>query len=119
VEDLVNALYAAAITNEANGQVFFVGEAKSYSWQHFINSMADAMGCPRPIMFTLPYFFLEIAAFIYESAARIFGIAPALNYDKIKEAAIKGHWVCNTGKWMALTGQDFTPLDKGLKESFK
>lgn len=119
VEDLVQALYTAAVTPQANGQVFFVGEAKSYSWQYFINAMADAMGCPRPIMFTLPYFLLEIAAFVYESVARVFGIAPALNYDKIKEASITGHWVCNTNKWMALTGQSFTPLEKGLKESFK
>lgn len=119
VEDLVKALYTASVTPQADGQVFFVGEAQSYSWQHFINSMADAMGSPRPIMFTLPFFFLEVAAFLYESTAKIFGITPALNYDKIKEASITGHWVCNTNKWMALTGQSFTPLEQGLRESFK
>ncbi|MDR0646385.1 MAG: NAD-dependent epimerase/dehydratase family protein [Elusimicrobiota bacterium] len=118
IDDLVEALYIAANTAQANAQTFFVCENKSYSWKYFINSMADAMSRPRPLMFNMPYFVLEIAAFIYEIAARIFGFAPALNYDKIKEAHIKGHWVCNSQKWISLTGQKFTSLKEGLKNSF-
>jgi hypothetical protein len=70
-------------------------------------------------MFTLPYILLEGAAFIYEFTAHIFGIQPALNYDKVKEAAIKGHWVASPNKWLALTGQQFTPLLEGLRRTFK
>lgn len=118
VDDLVWALYKAAITPEANGETYYVCEARSYSWKYFIDTMAKAMDKPNPVMFTLPYFMLEVAAFVYEFVAHIFGIAPALNYDKIKEAHIKGHWVCSSKKWTALTGQEFTPLEEGLKESF-
>ena len=119
VEDLVLALYKASQLPQADGETFFVCEPASYSWKHFINTMADAMGKPRPLMFNLPYFLLEAAAFVYESAARVFSITPALNYDKIKEASIKGHWTCSSRKWTTLTGQEFTPLEQGLKKSFQ
>ena len=119
IDDLAQALYIAAATPAANGNTYFVCEDAPYSWEYFINTMAAAMGRPKPIIFSLPYFALEIAAFIYESAARITGAQPALNYDKIKEAHIKGHWVCSPKKWTALTGQKFTPLKEGLEKSFK
>lgn len=119
VEDLARALYTASVMPQADGQIYFVCEPSSYSWNYFINTMAEAMDKPRPLMFSLPYPLLEAAAFIYESAAKIFKITPALNYDKIKEASIKGHWICNSNKWISLTGQQFTPLAEGLKKSFK
>ena len=119
VEDLVKALYTASKTPQADGQIYFVCEPTSYSWQYFINTMATAMNKPRPLMFSLPYPMLEFAALVYESIAKIFKITPALNYDKIKEAAINGHWVCRSNKWISLTGQQFTPLSEGLKKSFK
>lgn len=118
VEDLVKALYTASVKPEADKQTFFVCEPSAYSWKYFINTMADAMDKPKPIMFSAPYFMLEAVAFVYESIARVFSITPALNYDKIKEAAIKGHWVCSSQKWAALTGQQFTPLAEGLKKTF-
>jgi nucleoside-diphosphate-sugar epimerase len=119
IDDLVAALCTAAEDPRANGQTFFVCESASYSWKYFINAMARAMGSPAPLLLPLPYFMLEVIAFLYEAAARIFGFAPALNYDKIKEARIKGHWTCSPQKWIDLTGQTFTALDYGLKESFK
>lgn len=119
VDDLAQALFTAAALPAANGGVFFVGENVSYSWGHFINSMALAMGKARPFMITLPAPLLELAAFAYENLARIFKFAPALNYDKVKEASAKGHWVCNTGKWQALTGQEFISLDEGLRKTFE
>lgn len=118
IDDLVEALYTAANTPAASGNTYFVCENASYSWQYFINTMAAAMNRPRPIMTRLPRFMLEFAAFIYELIARIFKISPALNYDKIKEADIKGHWVCTPQKWITLTGQQFIPLEEGLKKSF-
>ncbi|MDR1124105.1 MAG: NAD-dependent epimerase/dehydratase family protein [Elusimicrobiota bacterium] len=119
VDDLAQALYTAAETPQAGGQIFFVCENAGYSWKYFIEAMAGAMSCPRPVMFSLPHFALEIAAFIYEFIARIFRFAPALNYDKVKEADIKGHWLCNPQKWINLTGQKFVPLKEGLEVSFK
>ncbi len=118
VDDLVHALYLAAATPQANGQVFFVCEPTAYTWRNFINKMAAAMRKPNPVMFTAPYFVLEVVAFIYEFFAHIFGITPALNYDKIKEANIRGHWVCSPKKWITMTGQSFTPLQDGLRKSF-
>ena len=119
VEDLVNALFKASTLSEANGQVFFVGEDKSYSWTYFITTMAEKMGVPKPFMFTLPLWALEGVAWCYQNLAKIFKFTPALNYDKVREAAIKGDWVFTSKKWNDLTAQKFTPLEQALEESFK
>lgn len=119
VEDLVNALYLASTLSETNGQVFFVGEDKSYSWTYFIKTMAKKMGVPRPFMFTLPLWALESVAWCYQNLAKVFKFTPALNYDKVREAAIKGDWVFTSKKWNDLTKQKFTSLEKGLEQSFK
>lgn len=119
VEDLVNALFKASTLKEANGQVFFVGEDKSYSWTYFITTMAEKMGVPKPFMFTLPLWALEGVAWCYQNLAKVFKFTPALNYDKVREAAIKGDWVFTSKKWNDLTKQKFTPLETALEESFK
>ncbi len=119
VEDLVNALFQASTLSSANGQVFFVGEDKSYSWTYFITTMAEKMGVPKPFMFTLPFWALEGVAWCYQNLAKVFKFTPALNYDKVREAAIKGDWVFTSKKWNDLTGQKFTPIELALEESFK
>lgn len=119
VEDLVEALFKASTLSVANGQVFFVGEDKSYSWTYFITTMAEKMDVPRPFMFTLPLWALQGVAWCYQNLAKIFKFTPALNYDKVREAAIKGDWVFTSKKWNDLTNQKFTPLEQALEESFK
>ncbi len=118
VEDLVEALYQAYIRPETNRQTYFVAEPKVYKWDYFIAQMAKAMHVKEPFMPTAPVWLMRTAAFCYELVARVSGITPALNYDKVSEAIIPGHWICSSDKWVALTGQKFTPLKKGLDQSF-
>ncbi|WP_424246164.1 nucleoside-diphosphate-sugar epimerase [Elusimicrobium posterum] len=118
VSDLVEAVSIAFELEQAAGQTFYICEEKSYTWKYFIRTMADAMGVKRVFMFTAPLWMLKITAWVYETAARWFKFVPALNYDKVKEAAIDGHWVCSSKKWVNLTGQKFTSLEEGLKKSF-
>lgn len=118
VDDLVKALVTAFKIPDTNGQTYFIAEDDCYSWDYFISEMANAMGKRKPIMPNAPYWLLRLAAWGYETTAKVFHLEPALNYDKIKEAAIPGHWICSNKKWKKLTGQHFTPLREGLKKSF-
>lgn len=118
VEDLVQALWTAFSRQDTDKQTFFITEEAIYSWDYFITEMAHAMNCPKPFMPQAPKWMLRTAAWIYEIAARISGSQPALNYDKVTEATIPGHWICSGKKWQTLTGQKFTPLSEGLKKSF-
>ena len=118
VGDLVTALAAIPQTPGTEGQIFFVCEEKNYPWPDFIHKMATAMGTRKPFMPQAPGWALHIAAAIYSLTARLTGAQPALNYDKIKEAQIPGHWICDGSKWRILSGQSFTPLEEGLKKSF-
>ncbi len=118
VDDLVQALVTAYKRTDTAQQVFFVCEGDVYSWQDFIARMAAAMRVRKPFMPNAPVWLMRTAAFLYETVARISGIEPALNYDKVTEAIIPGHWICSNKKWTALTGQHFTALNEGLKKSF-
>ena len=118
VDDLVAALWQAFIRPETKGETYFVCEEKIYSWDYFITEMARAMKCKKPVMPNAPVWLMKLAAKIYELCAKMTGTTPALNYDKVTEATISGHWICSGKKWVALTGQQFTPLDEGLRKSF-
>ena len=119
VGDLVKALATVPNLSGTENQIFFVCEEKDYPWADFIYKMAAAMGARKPFMPQAPGWMLHVAAAVYSLTARVTGTQPALNYDKIKEAQIPGHWICDGSKWRALSGQKFTPLAKGLQKSFK
>ena len=118
VDDLVEALWQAFNRPDTKGETYFVCEEKIYSWDYFITEMAKAMKCKKPFMPSAPVWMMKGAAKIYELCAKISGAQPALNYDKVTEATIVGHWICSGKKWVTLTGQKFTPLDEGLRKSF-
>lgn len=118
VDDLVEALWQAYIRPETAQETYFITEPDTYSWDYFITEMARAMHCNKPFMPSAPKGLMKLAAFGYETCARLTGTQPALNYDKVTEATIPGHWICSNAKWTKLTGQKFTPLKEGLKKSF-
>ena len=118
VADLVSALWQAFSRTDTDKETYFVCEEEIYSWDYFITEMAAAMGCSKPFMPNAPVWAMRLAAWVYEVAARVTGAQPALNYDKVTEAVIPGHWICSGKKWASLTGQKFTPLKEGLKKSF-
>ncbi len=118
VEDLVDALWQAYLRKDTNRETYFVAEPTIYTWNYFITEMANAMHVRKPLMPKAPVWMMRIAAWIYELCAKITGTQPALNYDKVAEAVIPGHWICSSEKWRKLTNQQFTPLKKGLEQSF-
>ncbi len=118
VEDLVKALVMIPHLEATHKETFFICEEATYLWPVFIEKMALAMGVKKPFMPQAPLWVLKLAAGIYSLTARFTGAQPALNYDKVKEAVIDGHWICSSAKWRELSKQEFTSLDEGLKKSF-
>lgn len=118
VEDLVEALYQAYQREDTNCEVYFIAEPNLYTWDYFITEMANAMHVRKPFMPKAPIWLMRVAAWGYELCAKLTGTQPALNYDKVAEAVIPGHWICSSEKWQKLTQQKFTPLKKGLEKSF-
>lgn len=118
IGDLVEALYTAYVRPDTNRQTYFVAEPATYTWDYFITHMARAMHVRKPFMPKAPVWMVRLAAWMYETCAQFTGAQPALNYDKVAEAVIPGHWICSSQKWRTLTGQEFTSLEKGLEQSF-
>ena len=119
ITDLVEALYTAYLRPDTNRQTYFVAEPNIYTWDYFITHMAKAMHVRKPFMPKAPVWMMRLTAWVYENCAKLTGTQPALNYDKVSEAVIPGHWICSSQKWRALTAQEFTPLEKGLEQSFE
>ena len=118
VDDLVDALVAIPHTEGTENEIFFIAEEQNYPWPVYIEKMAQAMGIKKPFMPKAPVWVLHVAAAVYSLVARMTGNQPALNYDKVKEAVIDGHWICSSAKWRKLSQQKFMPLEEGLKKSF-
>ena len=119
VGDLVEALILAATHSKAKNETFFISENAIYTWEDFIQKLANAMGVKKPIILNLPPALLKFAGFCYGFVAKITHTVPALNYDKVAEALAPGHWACSSKKWVNLTGQKFLSLYEGLKETYK
>lgn len=118
VDDLVQALWQAYTRKDTAQETYFISEPEMYPWDYFITHMAQAMQCHKPFMPSAPKWLMNLAALTYQAVARLSGTQPALNYDKVTEATIPGHWICSSAKWTALTGQQFTALNEGLEKSF-
>ncbi len=120
VEDLVQALITALEkSKELNKQVFYICEDTPYSWHYFITELSKVLEIKTPKMFSFPKSLLQIVAFFYEISARIFKHTPALNYDKVEEVCVLGHWICTSKKWISITNQKFISLQEGLIKSYK
>ncbi len=118
IDDLVEALLQAYQRPDTNRETYFIAEENTYNWDYFITQMAAAMHVRKPFMPKAPVWLMKTVAWLYEGIAKLTGAQPALNYDKVAEAIIPGHWICSSAKWRNLTGQSFTPLKKGLEQSF-
>ncbi|MBT3393128.1 MAG: NAD(P)-dependent oxidoreductase [Elusimicrobiaceae bacterium] len=120
VEDLVQALFTAFVdAKKFNHQVFYICEDAQYSWHYFVSELSKVLETKTPKMVSVPKPLLHIVAFLYQLSAKMFKHTPALNYDKVEEVCVLGHWICTSKKWISVTNQKFTSLKEGLVKSYK
>lgn len=118
VEDLCKCIIKAIEDDKIKNDKFYVGEPNIYSWEEFINLMAENMGVKKPKIIKIPISIMKLTALSYELISYLFKTKPILNRDKVREAKAK-HWILDPSKWEKKTGfYNWTPLKKGLKKSF-
>jgi nucleoside-diphosphate-sugar epimerase len=121
VEDLVCAILLAGNSPKAKGQIFFVSDGKSLSWNGLSSQIGRALKKTYKT-FNVPLGIVRIVAFLGDQAARWTGrsfLPPIVTGDKMKEARAPG-WVCDSGKIRRLLG--FKPrfdIEKGIESTVK
>lgn len=113
VQDLVTALLLAGERRVPSDSVYFVAEARPYSWKEFQAALLAGGGVTARRV-TVPLGLAYLMGLAAEAASVFTGKAALTNRQKVREAAQK-HWICDVEKIARDLGFHAAwPLDRGL-----
>ncbi len=118
VEDLVKGILAAARSDLARGNTYFLSNPEPVVWREFALRIARVMGY-RAVILPVPVSIMKLASLVGDFAGRITGEPSLLRMEKFEEMKQLA-WVCSADK--ALKELDWspdTPLDKAIEETAK
>ena len=116
VKDLVVGMHAAALSDRAVGEAYFLTDGVVHSWIEFAQTVACAME-KQPIRFGIPFFVLDVVATCAEVVSRITRQTPTLNRQKMLELK-QPFWICDSTKAEEQFGyRPVYSLEKGIKET--
>ena len=119
LDDLVRALLETLETGKFDGGTFYVCESRSYAWREFIALLAAGMGVKMPLLLSLPPWAVYAVGWVYEAVSALAGAVPVMNRDKAREAAAP-NWTASPALWEKTAGwNDWTPLEEGIRRTFK
>lgn len=118
VDDLTAAALKSAESRTRSGSVYFVAEARSYSWSQFRSFLLSA-GQVKSRTVKLSYRTAALFGAASEFASLFTGRPALLNRQKVREAAQR-YWLCDTEKIEnELRFRAEYPLQKGLELTWK
>ncbi len=116
VEDLVNAILLAGQSAKAIGQIYFVSDGETFTWQELTERIGKTTNRTFKTL-AIPMGMVKVVAHLGELAEKISGKASMLNVDKVKEAFYTD-WTCDNGKIRSQLG--FKPawdIEKGVGDT--
>ncbi|MCZ6675937.1 MAG: GDP-mannose 4,6-dehydratase [Candidatus Poribacteria bacterium] len=115
-KDLVQGIYAAAVSDRALGQAYFLTDGKLHSWEEIASTIAGALE-KRPLKLKVPFFVLDIISIFAEAAAKMTRQTPTLNRQKVQDLK-QTFWICDSTKAEEQIGyRPAYPLEKGIPET--
>lgn len=119
LDDLVRAMIDTLETDKFDGGTFYVCENRSYAWREFIALLAAGMGVKMPLLLSLPPWAVYAVGWLYEAVSALGGAVPVMNRDKAREAAAP-NWTASPALWEKTSGwNNWTPLEEGIRRTFK
>ena len=116
VADLVEGLYLAAISDKANGEIYFISSEKFYTWDE-VGKITSKVLNKKAFRIRLPHFIVfTVAAFAQFFA--MFSSKPAtLNIEKAKDLTQR-YWTCDTSKAIRDLGySQKISIEEGIKRT--
>ncbi len=118
VKDLAQGISAAARSDVAKGETYFLSNPDPVVWKEFGLQVARIMGC-RAVALPVPINIMKLLALAGEFAGRLTGEPSLFRTEKFEEMKQLA-WVCSPNK--ALRDLDWfttTPLDHAIQETAK
>lgn len=94
VDDLINGIILAALSEESAGEIFFMTDGNIYSSDDIIEAISDALQ-KRPVRLSVPKFVMPALGFIAEKAKGL----SIISTDRLRDMKYS-HWICDTSKAM-------------------
>ena len=116
VKDLVAGMYAAAVSNRAIGETYFLTDGDIHTWGGIERVIADALE-KRPFKVKVPFFLLDFISIFMEAAAKVTRQTPTLNRQKVQDLKQR-FWICDSTKAQRELGyHPIYSLEKGIQET--
>lgn len=96
VEDLVNGIYLAAVSNKSNGQTYFIAAEEINNWIEVSGYLSKALG-KKAINLHLPHFIVYSVAAIAQFFALFSSKAATFNIEKARDF-VQNAWTCDVSK---------------------
>ena len=110
VEDLINGIILSALSENAEGEVFFMSDGNIYTTDDIIGAISEALQ-KVPVRINVPGFVMPLLGFLSEKLKGV----NIINADKIREMK-HTRWTCDNSKAVASLG--FQPRIK-IREGAK
>ncbi|MBM3300737.1 MAG: NAD(P)-dependent oxidoreductase [Deltaproteobacteria bacterium] len=118
VEDLVHGILAAALSDIARGEIYFLANPEAVIWSHFTLQVAHVMGFSA-VSLPVPVTALKLMGLAGDLAGRIRGAATLIRSEKVVEMNQLA-WVCSTEKaYKDLNWRPEIPLDEAIRRTAK
>lgn len=116
VEDLAEGLYLSAISEKANGEIYFISSEKFYTWDE-VGVITSKVLNKKAFRIRIPHFIVFIIAAIAQFFAMFSSKPATLNIEKAKDLTQR-YWICNPSKAMRKLGyKQKVSIEEGIKRT--
>ncbi|MCF8241187.1 MAG: NAD(P)-dependent oxidoreductase [Melioribacteraceae bacterium] len=116
VADLVEGIYLTAITDKAEGQIYFIGSENSYTWGEVAEQMHKSIG-KKAINLRLPHSLVYTVAGIAQFFAMFSSKAATFNIEKARDF-VQSFWTIDVSKAKQDLGYtQKVSLEEGIKRT--
>ena len=116
VADLAEGLYLAAISENANGEIYFISSEKFYTWDEVGNITSKVLN-KKAFRIRIPHFVVFTIAAIAQFFAMFSSNPATLNIEKAKDLT-QTYWICDSSKAMRDFGyKQKVSIEEGIKRT--
>jgi dihydroflavonol-4-reductase len=116
VSDLAEGLYLAAISEKANGEIYFISSEKFYTWDE-VGDITSKVLNKKAVRIKIPHLIVFIVAAIAQFFAMFSSKPATLNIEKAKDLTQR-YWICDTSKAMRELGyRQMVSVEEGIKRT--
>jgi len=116
VVDLAEGLYLAAVSENSNGEIYFISSEKFYNWDEVGQVTAKVLG-KKALKIRIPHFIVFTIAAIAQFFAMFSSKPATLNIEKAKDL-VQSYWICDTSKAMKELGyRQKISIEEGIRRT--